>query len=262
MATTGLKAFDTGSGWKKDAEGKLVVDGEGNPVFVGDDGAERSVKGDTISRLNGEARDNRVRAEKAEEAVKVFEGLDPTKAREALATVSKIDTKALIDAGEVDRVRAEIGQSYQAQIEEREKALAERDQRINTMLLDTAFAKSDFLANRLAMPREFAEAAFRQHFTVQDGKVVPKDKAGNVIYSKKAMGEIAGVDEAFEALLSDHPQRDQILRANIGTGSGSTGQGGQRVTNRIMSRNEFEGLNPTEQAAAAKAMRDGSLVVQ
>lgn len=254
-----VTAFDSRGGWKKDADGKLVLDGEGNPVFVGDDGAERAVKGDTISRLNAEARDHRVRAEKAEEALGVFEGLDAKQAREALDKLSKIDSKTLIDAGEVDKVRAEIGQSYQSQITERDARIAEYQQRMDNMVLDTAFARSEFLANRLAVPREMAEAVFRNQFEVKDNKVVAKDRTGNPIYSKKAMGELASVDEALEALFETYPHRDQVLRANVGSGSGSTGQGGQRVTNRQMSRSEFESLNPTEQAGVAKAMREGTI---
>ena len=69
LATTALisapVAFENKNGWKVDDDGKLVVDDKGNPIYIGSDGKEQSVLGDTISRLNGEAKSHREAKEAA-----------------------------------------------------------------------------------------------------------------------------------------------------------------------------------------------------
>src|SRR5690349_21486790 len=96
---------------KLDDKNQVVVQ-DGKPVYVADDGKE--VVFDypatlaTISRLNGEAKGHRERAEAAEAKAKIFEGIeDPVKAREALETVKNLDSKKLFDAGKVEEIKAE-----------------------------------------------------------------------------------------------------------------------------------------------------------
>ena len=52
------------AGWKMDADGHIVLK-DGNPVYVDSEGREIVTESGTISRLNGEAKANRERAEKA-----------------------------------------------------------------------------------------------------------------------------------------------------------------------------------------------------
>ena len=53
--------YDNNTGWKMDGD-KLALDSDGNPIFVGADGREMSVKGDTITGLQGEAKRHRIAA--------------------------------------------------------------------------------------------------------------------------------------------------------------------------------------------------------
>lgn len=252
-------AFQNGAKWKMDGD-KLAVDDKGNPIILLDDGSERTVQGDTISRLNGEAKENRERAERAETAMAAFKDIDPAKAREALEKISKIDTKALIDAGEVDKVRQEIGASYQAQITERDNKLSEAMNKVNQLTIDREFGRSEFIANRIAIPREMFEATFGRNFKVEDGKVVPYDPSGNKLYSKKNHGEVATVDEAFELLVENYSHKDQILKAPEAGGTGGTG-GGQRGGGRVIRRSEFETMGPSQQAEVAAAMGKGEVKI-
>ena len=107
---------------KLDANGNVVVS-DGKPVFIADDGKEIAfdVVGTqaTISRLNGEAKSHRERAEAAEKSLKSFEGIaDPVAAIKALDTVSNLDAKKLIDAGEVEKVKGEITKAFEAKLTE------------------------------------------------------------------------------------------------------------------------------------------------
>src|SRR6476659_2841735 len=97
---------------KLDDAGHAVVV-EGKPVYVHDDGKEAPFDATgtvaTIGRLNGEAKAHRERAEAAEASLKSFAGItDPAKALAALTTVSNLDAKKLVDAGEVEKVKAEV----------------------------------------------------------------------------------------------------------------------------------------------------------
>jgi hypothetical protein len=255
-------AFETGKpGWKMDGD-KLALDASGNPIFIKADGTETSVAGDTISRLNGEAKTHRERAEKAEADLKKFEGItDPAAAVKALETVSKLDAKKLIDAGEVDKLKGEISKTYEAQIADKDKALAAATERADNLVRTTAFATSDFIRERVAVPPEMFQATFQDRFKVEDGKLVPYGADGNKIYSKKRMGEVADVDEAFEILLETYPHKDTVLKAPSAGGSGSGGGGGSRGGGRTISRADFQKLPPADQAAAAASAGKGEMTI-
>src|SRR5674476_814050 len=95
---------------KLDDAGAVVL-ADGKPVYVHDDGKELPFDAATvatIARLNAEAKGHREGKERAETALKAFEGLeDPVAARKALETVKNFKDKQLVDAGEVERVKAE-----------------------------------------------------------------------------------------------------------------------------------------------------------
>lgn len=261
LATAAAAAFESGkAGWKMDGD-KIATDANGNPIYLKEDGSEQAVEGNTISRLNAEAKQHRERAEKAEAAAKPFEGLDPAKAREAIDKLGKIDQKTLIDAGEVDRVKAEIAQQYQGQLDEAKTTNSTLQSRVDQLTIGSAFASSEFIANRIAVPREMFEATFGKNFKVEDGKVVPYDASGNKIYSKKTMGEIAGIDEAFEIMVDGYAHKDSILRAPDKGGSGSGGQGGNRGGGRVVRRADFEAMTPVDQATVAGQAAKGEVVI-
>jgi hypothetical protein len=251
-------AFNPNGKWKMDGD-HLALDANGNPIMVLTDGTERVVQGDTIARLNGEAKQHRERAEAAEAAVQVFKDIDPAKAREAIEKLGKIDQKLLIDAGEIDKVRGEISQQYTAQIAEKDGALSKSQERINQLLIDREFGRSDFIASKIAVPREMFEATFGRNFKVENDKVIPYGADGNPIYSLKNAGEYAGVDEAFEILVERYPHKDQILRAPDMTGTGGSGNGGNRGGGRTMRRGEFEKLPAPQQAQIAQAAAKGEV---
>lgn len=261
LATAAAAAFETGkAGWKMDGD-KLALDSNGNPIYIKEDGSEQAVEGNTISRLNAEAKTHREAKEAAEAKLKVFGELDPAKAKEAIEKLGKIDQKALIDAGEVDRVKAEIENQYKGQLTEAQTTVGSLQDRVNQLTLGNAFGQSDFIANRIAVPREMFEATFGRNFKVEDGKIVPYDASGNKIYSKKRMGEVADIDEAFEIMVDGYAHKDTILRAPDKGGSGSGGQGGNRGGGRVVRRSDFEAMLPVDQATVAQQAAKGEVVI-
>ena len=101
---------------KIDEQGHAVLQ-DGKPVYVHDDGkevpfdAEQAVT--KIASLNAEAKQHREAKEAAEAKLKAFDGVDVDKAKQALETVANLDAKKLIDAGEVEKVKAEMAKAYE-----------------------------------------------------------------------------------------------------------------------------------------------------
>lgn len=248
------------SNWKLDENGNIVMR-DGNPVYVNTNGDEQSVAVDTISRLNNEAKTHREAKEAALEKLKAFEGLDAAKAREALETVAKLDANKLIDAGKVDEVKSQITAQLQGQIDEKTKALTDLQAKYDNMIVNNLFANSEFIRNNVAVPRDMFEAKFRGNFKVENGQVVVYGNDGNRLYSKERAGEYATPEEGLRILAEAHPNRDTILKANTGTGTGSNGASGSSGGSRYMKRADFEKLSPAKQVEYAQKMRNGEITL-
>lgn len=242
---------------KLDADGHAVLQ-DGKPVYVADDGRETAidVAGTvaTITRLNGEAKANRERAEAAEKAVKVFDGItDPASAIKALATVQNLDAKKLIDSGEVDKANAARDKGWQDKLTAAETRATDNEMALYGERIGGAFARSKFIADKAAIPADFLQSRFGQHFKVEDGKTAAYDHAGSRIYSRTKPGEFAEFEEALEMLVDAHPQRDSILKGNANGGSGAR-NGGGGGTAHTMSRSAYDALQKSDPAAAMKAV--------
>lgn len=266
LTTVAVAAFDNKPGWKVDADGKLELDSDGNPIYVTAAGQEQSVRGDTISNLNAEAKKHRTDKEKVEADLAKFKGadgkpLDPEAARKAIETVGKLDAKQLIDAGEVDRVKEQIKGEFTAQLTEAQQAIADRDNELNTLKIDRVFDSSELVRDGIAVPPDMFRAYFAKNFKIENGEIAAFGPDGNRLLSKKHQGEYAKPEEALSLLIETHPQKDVILKANPGGGSGSQGGGGVRGAGRVMKRDAFEALAPAAASEAAASMAKGELQI-
>ncbi|MCG7388759.1 DUF6651 domain-containing protein [Pantoea sp. ACRSB] len=237
---------------KLDEYGNVVV-ADGKPVYVQDDGKEVAFDApgtvQTISRLNGEAKSHRERAEAAEAAVKSFEGIkDPKEALKALETIKNLDAKKLVDAGEVDKVRAE---AIKAVEEKYAPIVKERDELSGKLIAEKvggSFARSKFIAEKMGIPADMVEARFGSNFKLEGDSVIAYDKSGNKIFSASNPGEPAGFDEALGILVEHYPYKDQILKGTGASGSGSSGGNGG-TGGKTISRAQFESLSPQDQSS-------------
>lgn len=257
-----VSARDNKNGWKTDDAGNIIAK-DGNPVWVDSNGAEMTLERDTVSRLNAEAKAHREAKEAAETRLKAFEGLDASKAREALETVKNIDLKKMIDSGKLEEVRKELTTQFQTQIAEKDKAYADLRTEYDNTRISNIFAGSEFIRNRVAVPADMFEATFKGNFKIEDGKIVVKDKAGNQLMSKKKIGEYADPDEALELLIEQHPQKDVILKANGQSGSGNRGNGGNGGggNGKTMKRSEYDGLSDHDRAGYAASLAKRELTI-
>jgi hypothetical protein len=251
--------------FKYDADGNIAVqevNGQKLPIFVNAEGKEAPFDGDstvaTISRLNGEAKGHRERAEKAEGALKTFEGItDPAAAIKALNTVKNLDDKKLVDAGEVERVKAEAIKSVEEKYAPVVKKAGDLEAQLNDHLIGGAFSRSKFIAEKFAAEGpagvEIAQALFASRFKVEDGKVVAYDANGGKVYSRTRHGELANAEEAIEIMVDSYPHKAHILKGTGANGGGAQGGGnGGNGGKRTLSREQFSALDPVEQAKYAR----------
>lgn len=257
-----VRAFDPGkAGWKLTADGKAIELKDGNPIWINEEGAEATLGGDTITRLNGEAKTLRVRAETAEASLVPFKDLDAKAAKDALALVKNIDQKKLIEAGDVEKVKAEIAAGFTAQVTELTNTNKTLQSNYDNLRVDSVFAQSQFIRDNVAVPADMFTAAFRQNFKMTNGNLEVFDKAGNRVMSKVKVGEYAEPDEALSILVDQHPQKATILKASGNSGGGNNGAGGHRPGQRTIRRAEFDQMNAQDRAHTAGEMNKGVVTI-
>lgn len=240
---------------KLDANGAVVVQ-DGKPVYVHTDGKEIAFDAAhavaTINARGNESKQHRQRAEELAAKLAGFEGIeDPEAARKALATMANIDARKLVDAGQVELWKESINKTWQAKLSETEQRLAQTDQQLTSEIIGGAFARSKFIAEKMAFPADIAKAAFGSHFKVENGRLAVYDTAGNALVSRIKTGEVPSFDEAIELIVDMHPQRDSLLRATQQSGSGTPVNGGSGGSKTI-TRKALEALPHDQRPAALK----------
>lgn len=246
-------------------EGKTYAEvQDGKPVFVHDDGKDVPFDAPAavskISALNGEAKGHREAKEAAEAKLRAFDGItDAAAALKALETVKNLDDKKLVDAGEVEKVKAEAIRS----VEEKYKPTVEENAKLKKDLagerIGNAFANSKFISEKVAVPADIIQARFGERFKIEDGKIVAYDAAGNKVFSREKHGEPAGFDEALETLVSQYPYKEHILKGTGASGSGAKAGSGSSGADKTITRAEFNKLGPQDQMT--KVTKDGFKVV-
>ena len=110
---------------KLDDNGNAVLQ-EGIPVWVADDGKEIPYNvPDLVGKLsavNAESAGRRKELDDLNAKFKLFEGLDPEKAKAALETVANLEAGKLIDAGKVEEFKAQVDQGWKVKLEDKDKA--------------------------------------------------------------------------------------------------------------------------------------------
>lgn len=259
---------------KLDDDGHVVVQ-DGKPVYIHDDGKEVPFDAAgtvaTISRLNGEAKNHRERAEAAEDKIKAFEGIeDAEAARKAMETVKNIKDGELVQAGKVEEIKAAARKSAEEQVAAAAKASEERIKELNAKFesvsstlhqekIGGGFARSKFISEKAAIPADMMEARFGSRFKIEEGKTVAYDDSGNKIYSRSRPGDLADMDEALEILVDQYPYKDHILKGTGGSGTGKEpGQGANGTGGKTMTRAQYE----ADPAAAAPKLAEGYQITE
>lgn len=224
---------------KLDAQGNVVtkeVNGQKLPVYVHDDGREIEFDAGAamakIATLNGEAKEHRTAKEAAETKLAAFEGIeDPAAAKKALETVKTFSGKQALTIEEIEaKVKERVTGAVQA-TEDKYKPIVENEGKLKEQLYNEriggSFARSKFIAEKLAVPAGMIQATFGKQFTVDpQGRIVAKDANGKEILSKAKPGELADFDEALETIVGGYEHKAAILKGTGASGGGSHGGGG------------------------------------
>jgi hypothetical protein len=259
LLTTALCAiaFENKAGWKTDASGNIEVDGSGNPILLDDNGKETAVGSGYIQRINSESAAHRREAKEAKDKLAKFGDLDPDAARTAIEKTKDINFDDLVNKGEVDKIKTAVTSQFEQLLAERDAKLTAAEARANDLMRKNAFSTSKFLNERLAVPRDFVEAAFQNNFKIEDGQLVPVKSNGDTVYNSR--GEVASVDEAFEMFISERTDKDKLLLAPTQGGTGSGGAGGNRGGSNLMKRAEFDNLNQNDKAIIGQKVAKGEM---
>lgn len=222
---------------KLDENGHAVLK-DGLPVYVYDDGKEAAIDvPDMASRfktLQDDSRKAFAARDEAKAALRAFDGLDANKAKEALDTIAKLDQKKLIDAGQVNAAVDAALKPVQDELSAQKQRAETLEGQLHAEIVGGSFARSKFIAEKVAVPSDMLQAAFGKFFSVSEGRLAAKDASGNPIYSRKNPGASADFDEAIEILIDQYPHKEALLKADNRSGSGApAGDGGQSTGSRV-----------------------------
>ena len=245
-----------------DEQGHAVLK-DGKPVYRHSDGKELIFDAaqafNKIGSLTGENTAYKKRFEEAESKLKTFEGItDPSAAMKALETVSSLDSKKLIDAGEVDKVKAEISKGYEAKLTEATTKAQALEQQLYSEKIGGSFARSKMIANKLAIPSDLVQARFGPAFKIEEGRTVAYDPSGNKIYSRTKPGELADFEEALETLIDQYPYVESILKGSGASGGGASTSTQSSPGNKVIKLSDLNAMRPKDRAAA---MSSGAKVI-
>jgi len=232
---------------KVDDKGNAVVQ-DGCPVYIYDDGREAPFDAkstlDTytsrISNLEDEKNRHFSTAKELKDKLKLYDGVDPEKARNAIVTVQNLKDKQLLDSQGIEVLKNEMRTSFESEkrqlnesfhnvISEKESAIQALNNTVHDLMVTQRFSTSEFFAGekpKTIYPPEDAAKIFGHHFSVEKTddsgrmRIVAKDSNGNTILSRKNHGDPAGFDEAIEIIIDKHPNKNRFLMTQQGGGPG------------------------------------------
>ena len=175
------------------------------------------------------------KAKELAERLKAFEGIDPELVKGLLKDKQDREQAELEKRGEFDRVKAQMIEQHQKEVEaakaeyapkvdELTKELTKREQIITELTIGRSFSESPFIRENLALPVSKARILYGDHFELKDGKVVAYDKpagSSNRTPLVDASGNPLEFDKAIEKIVDGDPDRDNLLKSKMRGGSGS-----------------------------------------
>lgn len=214
--------------WKMDDKGNIAVT-DGNPVWIDESGAEVAAdyKAATvkIATLNLSEAKSRTALKEANDKLAAFAGIDnPAEALKGMQFMASMDGKKVMDDEGIQKLIQAAVKPLQVENETLKAGLSEKDGHIYKLEVSSKFQASPFVKDKVLVPPDMLEATFGKHFKIDGGKLVATDATGNQIFNIK--GEPANFDEAIQTLIDSHPMKDNIYRANGGSGSGQVPNNG------------------------------------
>lgn len=226
----------------------------------GEDGKfHLSVSGvEDVSGLKSALQKERDEAKKLREQVKAFDGIDPSKANEALEKLRKLEEKQLLDSGEVDKVIENrtrlMQQDHQAQVAKLTEALqtVEKERDSSRLMLSEAVIQRGIIdaVNEVGQPRKEALLDIIQRGKLtwrldEKGAPIPVNEDGTTIYGKDGKAPMT-MKEWGQTLLETAPHLFLESKGGGARGSVTGGNG------KVMSADDYAKLTPAQKLANAR----------
>lgn len=240
----------------EDGQAKLE---NGMPVYEYEDGSKAPFDAqsttdnleDKVDKLTQEKDRHFKSANKAKDSLKVFKGIDPEKAKDALETVKALKDKQLLDANGVKAIKAEMAENFEAEkrtlandtaekLGEKDTTISAHKKAIFNLAVFSQFATSDYFNGpdrKCIYTAQDAVKIWGHNFPVEvedDGSytIKPVDDDGKPLLSQTEHGSPAKFDEAIEKLIGRRSDKADLLRDPNAASHGPASQGNQGGQNQ------------------------------
>lgn len=187
---------------------------------------------DEKARLLKDVMKHKAAAKEAADRAKLFEGIDPERARAALAAQAEAERASLEARGEYDRILEQVRAEGQTQIDaanaaadELRQQLADIQTNIERTNVRSAFANSSFVRENLVISGQKVQTLFGDHFDYVEGELVGYDKPrgeSNRTPLVGADGKPLPFETALEKVVKADTEWERLAKAKIKPGAGST----------------------------------------
>ena len=218
--------------WKIDDNGNFVKGDDGNPVVITDIGEERSVDYaamiKSLADANSESAKRKEIIRKQEALAKAWEGIEDipsfiAEARKNAEAVAAFDDKQRNAEDAVQaRIKA-VTSPLEKQVAELEADNSKLLELYHSSMIGAQFGTSKYVSEEL-VSSAMAQELFSRHFSIdENGNVVGRDTAGNVIYDENG---VAGFDAALRKIVAASPYKAYVTKGSDANGSGAQSGGG------------------------------------
>ena len=246
---------------KLDDAGHVVVE-DGKPVYIFDTGKEVVFDAknttDTIQNLIRERDTLKSGNHELTESLVKFKDLDIEQINKDRETVKNLGDKQLIDAGEVERVKAQMAEVFETDKAKLNDVLASKDLLINDLMIGSRFAESAYLRDNVILPPDMCRDSFGKNFKIEDVKGKPSVVGyigDNKIYSQTDAGDLAGFEESIQVIVGNYAMKDRILKSSDRGGSGSGSGSGSGVASKT-NNNDISKYSGSEKINRARQIQN------
>lgn len=193
--------------------------------------AAKSRPDDESAKLLKEVMKWKDKAREYEARAKLFDGINPEKARAALAAQEEAERRAMEARGEYDRILAQVTSQAEERVAAAEARVAELQAHVDAMAAagkekDAAnlFANSPFVRENLTISGAKVRTLFGDHFEWVEDEYVGYDKpkgAKDRTPLVDAQGRHLSFEEALAKIVKADPDFDNIAKSNLRRGPGS-----------------------------------------
>lgn len=166
-----------------------------------------------------------------------YAGIDIDKLLAAAKAAEDAEQKDLERKGDYERLLQKTKEAHEREIAETRSKLKELAEEAKAAKRATeastkvnAFSNSRFVLDNLTLTPNKTRALYDDHFEIEDGEVVGYDKpkgSSNRTKLVDGSGTAVSFDEAMKQIIENDPDKETLIKSNLGGGAGSLGNRGE-----------------------------------